>query len=423
MNSPIRHFIPNLPAVLHAGGCLAVSLLPVSITASDLVPAAAPTPDAWTSFNDWSLGDVLFPGLHLHGIGGASSVDPALLDSGGHDPNREAFSAQAIEPALSLRTKYLEGFTNYIFFQDAAGDWQNEWEEAFAKIVNLPGGFELKGGQYLPRYGALNDKHLHAWDFVDSETVLSQFLGEHGLLLQGAEASWTLPFNADPVFVSIASLGYGNALAHEHEHHDHGGVEPPHEGDEATLADDIVTARLMGRYRFDDFRSITSGLSWAGGTNGFGRDTQVVSLDAEYLWRERGLEAGGRSLRLRGELLWRDVDAYSEHDEDENGIIDVTAGDEIFSGSYDEAGAYAHAIYTWDNHLDTGLRMGWVEGTEDFGQAGRLRFSPAVTYWFDDDRRIGLRTQYNFDHFSGGDDEHSVWFQLNFALGSTQEVR
>ena len=137
--------------------------------------------------------------------------------SGGHDPQREAFSAQAIEPGLSLRTKYVEGFANYLFFQDAEGDWDGELEEAFGKIVNIPGGFELKGGQYLSRFGALNDKHLHAWDFVDSEMVLSRFLGDDGLLLQGGELSWTLPFGMDPAFVSIASLGFGNARAHEHE--------------------------------------------------------------------------------------------------------------------------------------------------------------------------------------------------------------
>lgn len=380
-------------------------------------------PDAWNCFNDWSIGDVLHPALHIHGVGGACSSDPAALASGGHDPNREAFSAQAIEPAVSLRTQYLEAFANHIFFQDGHGDWDNEWEEAFAKLTNLPGGFELKGGQFLSRYGALNDKHLHAWDFADSETVLSRFLGEHGMLLQGAELSWTLPFNADPVFVSMASVGYGDARDHGGHDHAHGAVESPHEGEESTLADDILTARLVGRYRFDDFKSVTAGLSWAEGTNGFGRDGSVFGLDAEYLWREHGLEAGGRALRLRGEMLWRDADAYSEHDEDGDGVVDVTAGDEIFSSNYQETGLYGHAIYTWSPHLDTGLRLGWVEGVSDFGQDQRFRVSPSVTYWFDAERRIGLRTQYNFDRVAGDENEHAVWFQLNLALGSTTEVR
>jgi hypothetical protein len=161
-------------------------------------PSTGSAPDAWTRFNDWSIGDVLFPNVHLHGVGGYSSGDAAELASGGHDPKRETFSAQAVEPGLSLRTKYLEGFANYLFFQDEDGDWDGELEEAFGKIVNIPGGFEIKGGQYLSRYGALNDKHLHAWDFVDSEIVLSRFLGDDGLMLQGGEVSWTLPLGLDP---------------------------------------------------------------------------------------------------------------------------------------------------------------------------------------------------------------------------------
>ena len=231
-------------------------------------PQAAPTlsagPDAWTRFNDWSIGDVLFPALHIHGVGGACSTDPAALASGGHDPNREAFSAQAIEPGVSLRTRYLEGFANHIFFQDAQGDWGNEWEEAFAKLTNLPGGFELKGGQFLSRYGALNDKHLHAWDFVDSETVLSRFLGEDGMMLQGAELSWTLPFNADPTFVSIASIGYGDARDHGGHAHEHGAVESPHEGDESTLAERYSNRPADGalpvrRFQIRDRRAVVGG--------------------------------------------------------------------------------------------------------------------------------------------------------------------
>jgi hypothetical protein len=378
----------------------------------------AVSPDAWERFNDWSIGDVLFPNLHLHGVGGFTSGEAEELASGGHDPQRQTFSAQAIEPGVSLRTQYLEGFANYLWFQDAEGDWDGELEEAFGKIVNIPGGFELKGGQYLTRYGALNDKHLHAWDFVDTELVRSRFLGEDGLLLRGGELSWTLPLGMDPAFVTVASLGFGDAREHDHgdEHdHDHDHEEAPHEGEESALTDDVWTARLMGRYRFDDFHTVSAGFSWAGGKNGFGRDTNVIGFDAEYLWRENGLEAGGRAFRWRNELLWRDVQALSVHEED--------GEDETFRGTYSEWGFYTHAIYTWNARLDTGLRIGWVEGIDDFGQDERLRISPAVSWWFDDARRIGLRAQYNYDSIASHDDEHSLWLQLNIALGSNVEVR
>ena len=372
---------------------------------------------AWERFNDWSIGDVLFPNLHLHGTGGMSSGEVAELATGGHDPRRESFSAQAIEPGVSLRTEYLEGFANYLWFQDADGDWDGEWEEAFGKITNIPGGLELKGGQYLSRFGTLNDKHLHAWDFVDSDLVLSRFLGDDGLLLRGGEVSWTPSFASGPAFTAVFSLGYGKARPHDHghDHEDEDHEEGHFDGEEAALKDDILTARTMGRYRYNDFHSVTAGVSWAGGENGFERDTHVLGIDAEYLWRENGLEPGGRAFRWRNELLWRDVDAYDVHME--------PTGPEIHEGSYREWGFYSHAIYTWHQRLDTGLRLGWVEGVDDFGQSERFRISPVASWWFDDSRRIGLRAQYNYDALAGHEDEHSLWLQLKIALGNTEEVR
>jgi hypothetical protein len=277
---------------------------------------------------------------------------------------------------------------------------------------------ELKGGRFLPHFGPLNAVHLHGWDFVDAETAPARFLGEDGLLLEGGGVDWTLPFGRSTVFTSVLSLAYGNAPAHDHEHGHHDGHHVDFDGADAVPMDDILTARLVARYRFDDFRSVTGGLSWAGGDNGFGRRSDVFGLDAEYLWRENGLEPGGRALRLRGEVLWRQVDAYSEHDEDEDGVID-----EIHSGSYDDCGFYAHAIYSWNERIDTGLRIAWAGGMDDFGQSERFRVSPAVTWWLDTDRRLALRTQYNYDRIDSREDEHSLWLQLSLALGCRNEVR
>ena len=171
----------------------------------------------------------------------------------------------------------------------------------------------------------------------------------------------------------------------------------------------------MGRYRSSDFHTVTAGLSATGGTNGFGRQTRVLGLDAEYLWRENGLEPGGRAFRWRNELLWRSVQAFSEHDE--AGVI------ETHRDTYEEWGFYTHAIHTWNDRLDTGLRIGWVGGVDDFGLDERVRISPTVAWWFDDGRRVGVRAQYNYDSIAGGGDEHSLWLRFNMSLGSGVEVR
>jgi len=389
--------------------------IPIAFAAL-LLPASAAdkTSDAWEDFNDWSIGDVLFPSLHLHGVGGFSTGEPGELENGGHDPRREPFSAQAIEPELAVETPFINGFANYLLFQDAQGHWDGEMEEAFLTIHRLPGGLELKGGQYLASFGLVNGLHTHGWDFVDSETMLSRFLGEEGLLLQGAELSWTLPVKDS--WKTIATLGYGNAREHHHAHeaHEHSeDEEVPHQGENGAPIDDVWTARLNSRYHLDDFRSMSAGISYAGGTNGFARDSRVAGFDVEYQWRENGDRHGGRAFVLRHEFLWRDVDAFSEHDEDDDGIIDET-----FSGNYEERGFYTHAIYTWNARLDTGLRLSWVEGIDDFGQNETLRVSPVVSYWWDEERRVGMRVQYNYDALSSREDEHSLWLQLNLTLGT-----
>lgn len=391
--------------------------IPVVLTAL-ILPVSAeqlPTPDPWKRFNDWSIGDVLFPSLHLHGVGGFSTGDIGELQNGGHDPRREPFSAQALEPELSLETRSFEGFANYLLFQDADGEWDGELEEAYGKIILIPGGFELKGGQYLASFGLLNEQHTHGWDFVDSETALGRFLGEEGLLLQGGELAWKLPIGLDHSWSAFAKLGFGNAPAHreEHGHGEHAEDEAPHEGENAAPVDDVWTARLTASHRLDDYHQLSAGVSHADGTNGFGRNTMVTGFDVQYLWREKGLQHGGKAFRWRNEVLWRDVDAFSEHDEDGDGIVDET-----YRGNYAEWGFYTHAIYTWNERFDTGLRLGWVEGIDDFGQDETLRISPVISCWWDEDRRVGLRVQYNYDALSGREDEHSLWLQLSLALGA-----
>lgn len=436
----IQRIIP--PSVLAS-----LALLNISAPAGE-APPPEPVPDEaqvswWEEVNDWTIAGILYPGLHLNGAGGWSTTDPADLAEGGHDPNRESFSAQAIEPTLSLRTEYVEGFANYLFFQDEGGDWDGEWEEGFLKLPKLPFGFSLRGGQFLNRFGQLNNRHLHAWDFVDSEMVLSRFLGEDGLATRGGELSWELPLGMDPVWTVILTGSYGEARTHDHAHghgDDHGhGEEAAFEGEEGVIEGHFGAARGAVRYRLNDFHQLTGGLSWAGGDNGLGRTTHVAGADFEYLWRENGLEPGGRALRWRNEFLWREVGAASgghgheehgheEHGHDDHGEEDHEHEDEheheegSMRGTFNEAGFYSHLIYTWHPRVDTGLRVGWVEGIDAFGLEDRWRVSPNISLWADDGRRAGLRLQYNYDRI-GGEDEHGVWLQVNINLGSQEEVR
>lgn len=384
----------------------------ILLAAALLAPAAAPAqssgPDAWENFNNWQVGDLLFGSMNLQGVAGMSSVNPADLALGEHDPARQPFSAQAIEPALSFKTPRFEAFSNYLWFQDEDGHWDGELEEAFGKIL-LPGGVSLKGGQFLSHLGVNNNRHSHAWDFVDADMTVSRFFGEEGLILRGAEITWELPYRFALGLTNIASVGFGKARSHGH------GPPAPlppgvlFDGEEAYLAEDILTARWISRHTFSDFHAVSAGLSYAGGHNEFGESTRVFGVDLGYQWRENGLEAGGRAFRMTHEFVLRTVSAFED-------------GPPPVSGRYEEFGAYLTGVYTWSDHFDSSLRLAWLEGVDQLDLEERFRISPAATWWLDAGRRVGLRAQYNYDR-AAGESEHTAWLQLNLSLGSNVEVR
>jgi len=165
----------------------------------------------------------------------------------------------------------------------------------------------------------------------------------------------------------------------------------------------------MSRYAISDFHVITAGVSYAGGDNEFDRSTHVYGFEMSYQWSENGLEPDGRAFRLSNEFVWRRVYAFE----------DVPPP---IAGRYTGFGFYTAGVYTWNPHVDTGLRLSWLEGVGELGLDERFRISPAVTWWVDDDRRVGLRAQYNYDRVAG-ESEHTGWLQLNIALGSRVEVR
>ena len=61
-------------------------------------------------------------------------------------------------------------------------------EEAYFQTTGLGNGFTLKGGRFFSGIGAINQKHPHAWDFVDEPLAYRAFLnyqyGDDGLQMR-----------------------------------------------------------------------------------------------------------------------------------------------------------------------------------------------------------------------------------------------
>ncbi len=420
---------------------LAAVLTFCAICHSGAVLAGSPPQDApavrnhepnWLTGDNVSLGGILFPHFHFQSVyGGTTADDVEHFGAGHHDPAGDGWTIQGFEVGASLRaTDWLEGFTTYHVFQDAGSrEWDGGFEEWFGKIKNIPGGFELRGGRYLGRFGFHNQVHLHGWDFVNTPLVNGRFLGDDGQYAIGGEVTWTLPVS----WTSLLSVSVGVAPEHEHEHehegHEH--EEAAFEAEGALFHDTFVMANWTNNRDYNDFHQFRFGASGAWGDNEFGKTSQIYGLHFEYQWRRNGYEAGGQYVRWRTEAMLRHFDAVAEHHHHEEEGEDHHEEEEHHdheeehpdaSGSFTEFGIYSALAWGFDSGLELGLRGEFVEGIADAGLDRRFRLSPSVTYYLNPQRTLYLRTQYDYDHSSDFGDEHSVWAQVGFNWGGP-EVR
>ena len=395
-----------------------------------------------------NIGGFLFPHLHVMGAFGDSTADPADLAVNVHDPNNQA-TLQGLEPGLSLRAGMLQGFATAAGVTTSSGDFDFQLEEGFAKLVDLPFGLSVRGGQYFNRFGFQNSVHNHGWFFADQNLVNGRFLNEGELITQGGEVSWNVPLKMMQASVISASVGGTPAHGHgEEEEHGHG-EESEFEAEGADFSGTIATVSWVNQYDINDMNRLTGIFSGAWGDNEFGRNTQVYGLGFEYLWRENGYSPGGRSLRWRTEAMIRGIDAISghlhgeeededehhddhdedhhdeheeehhddDHDEDEHGHEEERRYDTL-----DEFGLYSSVIYGFNDRLEAGVRAGWVSGISEAGLDDRFRLSPMVVWYANSRRTVQTRLQYNWDHSDDWGSEHSLWFQVGFNFGGP-EVR
>jgi hypothetical protein len=377
-------------------------------------PDAPPAPfkfirgDDWATGSDVSLGGIIFPQLHFSAGFGTSSGNPADLAVGHHDPNREGFTVQNIEFGASLRpSEYVEGFFTYAAVIDQDDQWAGSVEEAFGKLKNLPGGFEIRGGRYYNRFGLYNGVHPHAYPLVNRDLLTARMLGEDSVTTEGGELAWLLPGSAQ--WSGALSLSYGHAFLEEEEEE---------EEEEASLfspegaffANDLfsVDARLI--YRHNDFHHWTGLVSHMSGDNAYGRESRIWALGVEYLWRENGQEPGGRFFRWRTEAMHRSAGAVSAPETEAP----------LQRRTLTETGLSTSAFYGFNDKLQAGMGQAWVEGIPDAGLSEHYRISPLLQW--NATKNLNFRLQYDRDHVSGSGHEDSVWMQFNYSWGGS-EVR
>ncbi len=398
-----------------------------------LPPTPALSPEAETG-GTWSPtapltlfgGQRNYLNLSLDGLfaaGTTTAHDVEQLEPGGHDPRGRGFTVQNLETVFEGKVDpFFRGQANVALQIDPHGETTIEAEEAFLETMSLPANLQVKAGQFFTEFGRLNPTHPHAWDFVDLPLVNGRFFGEDGLRSAGARLSWLAPtpFYSE-LFLTVANSQGPTAYSFRNPHDDEFFLgRPAEEGRVRTLGDMLFVPRYAASFNLTDAQTVVAGTSAAFGPNGSGEetDTQIYGVDLFWKWKSPRQHAGFPFVTWQTEAMVRRFEAGSYP-----GDVDHPA---LPRETLTDYGLYSQVAYGFMKGWVTALRGDYlfpstqgvyerIQGV-DPERATRWRISPNLTWYPSEFSK--LRLQYNFDHRETAGDDHSVWLQFEFLLGS-----
>jgi hypothetical protein len=386
----------------------------------------APVKAAANSFN---------PGISLVLSGGYNSFsqDPGTYRLGGFKPNggeiapgERGFNLSESELSISASVDpYFKGAMTLAVTPEN----ETELEEAFIQSTALPGGFTLKAGRFLSSLGYLNDKHAHAWDFIDAPLAYKAFWGgQYGD--DGVQVRWLAPVQS-VLFEVGAEAGRGRGF-------------PGSDRNKNGAATGVLFARLGGDagktaswqiggsylhtnpqgLSFDDTDTTTGNAT----TNTFSGRSKTWLADAVFKWAPTG-NARQQQLSLHGAWMLREEGGSLSCDDADATAPTACTGGITDSFSSRQSGGYAEAVYRFAPQWRFGYRHDRLDsGTVNFGAAHipaaflslqshdpkrdsfLLDFSPSEYSKF--------RLQFAQDHSRPGVKDNQIWLQYQMSLGT-----
>ena len=347
--------------------------------------------------------------------GGGSSVDNdalSRLQGGAHDPNQNGFVVQNVELSIGATVDpYFDAKAHLIFQIDSDGETVVELEEAFFTTRSLPGGLQIKGGQYFTEFGRQNKRHPHSWSFVDQPVVLSRFFGGDGLRGQGARLSWLTPTDwYSELIVGLQNAKGETMTSFLNAPGEEIGGHTLLDRDARRFGDLLYTARWLNGFDLSDTISMNLGVSglWGPNASGDNTDTRIVGTDWYMKWLPARTQRGFPFVSWHTEVLWRRYEAG------DLGIADRE--------TLRDWGMFTQGLWGFKPGWVAGLR--WEYATADGDTATdplrdtRKRLSPNLTWYPTEYSK--LRLQYSRDwteHLVDGSAD-TLWLQVEFGIGS-----
>src|SRR5215207_3293797 len=252
---------------------------------------ATPDADECCDLNLWtgegfSIGNWLLPEFNYQAVAGSSTIDPARLAAGHHDPDRHGITQQNIELSLTARlNSYVSFFGTYAAKIDRSDHWLPEYEEYYMTVENLPGGLWLRAGRFQPRIGYQNELHIHSFNFVDQYLVIARMFGEDPVVLYGGEISVPVLRGLPKGWDDRLTVSFGAIPDPDEEEETEFGPELAFETEGNLFADWAATCDYRLGFAATPSTRYELGIAGAIGKNEYGRLNQVYGLHFQYEWK------------------------------------------------------------------------------------------------------------------------------------------
>lgn len=264
-----------------------------------------------------------------------------------------------------------------------------EIEELVATTTSLPWNLQARAGKFYSRFGRLNAKHHHVWNFSNQPLVYEAFFGPHNLLEKGVGVEWVSPL---PFYLAIG----GELLRGENENSfGEAGFQPASAGEnfhqkvEPSSQPGLTTLYLKGSEEFGDL-TLLAGASWARGSarlnhlreakpHAFAGTTTLMGVDLTLRYDF----APHRYLQFQSEWMTRTMEGMKYVPTENNNSWDMTKTSAI---TKDQAGWYGEVVW--------GLSKEWRVGARLDGITKNVARKP------DDLYQYNLMAEYNPSEFS-----------------------
>lgn len=282
-------------------------------------------------------------------------------------------------------------------------------EEVYFQTTSLGHGVTVKGGRFFSGIGAINQKHPHAWDFIDEPLVYRAFLnfqyGDDGL-----QVRWIAPTET---FIELGGeiLKGSGFVAGGNEKNGVGAYSLfAHIGGDVGVSQ---SWRVGGALLNAAPRGRESGDIAADLPDRFSGDSRLWTADFIWKWAPNG-NPRLRNAVIQGEYFRR---------EDDGSMSGAVSG---ISGDYRarQSGAYLQGVYQFIPRWRAGLRydvLATHELNDASGALADLDYSPSrasAILEFAKSPFSRFRLQYNADQSRSSNVDHQVYAQYQLSLGA-----